>query len=365
MAIRLLLILNEAAPGAHVDVHDALGRLVSRGDILQCDVVPWVHLRAGGRSDAEIVAAVLESARRLAPDAVLWSHTGDLEIGPGAVATLRAVESRPVIGYVDWDLYQRFYKPMPKPTQHAMALSDVVFTCGGGAMVDGLVRGGCGDIRYVPLTTDSVRFAADRPDGPTPEFDVVLIGNNPRSRVPFKTMPGCRWRAEAVGELERRLGSRFAVFGEGWSGRCAQGSIPYRDQGAVYQKARIALGINNLHAPYYFSDRLPIAMSSGVFMVHNREPGFEELLPEPLCRAAFSRERDAMWRAVERALEMDDDARRRVELAGREFALATLTTYDAFAYMVAVLEDRRRRGAAAAQAAPIANPWLRAARLNV
>lgn len=310
------------------------------------------------------MTTVLRGARRLEPDAILWSHTSDLTISGSDMGALRSVASRPAIGYVDWDLYQRFYKPIPRATRTAMALSDVVFVCAGGPLVDDLVGAGCRDVRYVPLTTDSVRFAADRQVGSAPDFDVVLVANYARSRVPWKTMPGCRWRAEAVRELDRRLGSRFAVFGAGWSGRSAQGGVPYANQGLVYQQARVALGMNNLHAPFYFSDRLPIAMSSGVFVVHNWEAGFDKFLPEGVRSATFSHERGGLWQAVRRALEMEDDRRRELELESRRVALASLTTYDAFAYMVAVLGERRRHGEAAADSA-IANPWLGTARLNV
>ena len=305
---------------------------------------PWVALRRESRSDAEICEAVVGLASEVRPDAVVWSHTGVFAIPAHVFAELRGLACGPTLAYMEGDMYHWFYKPLPRPALMAMSACDVVFVCGGGSLVRMLERHGCRDIRYLPLTTDSVRFGNDRP-ATSPHFDVVLVGNLPMSRVPFRTMPGCRWRVAAVRLLERRLGSRFAVFGTGWSGPSAQGPTPYPEQGAAYQSARIAVGINNLHAPFYFSDRLPIALSSGVFMVHNRERGLGRVLPSEIRDAMFGHGDDELWAAVKHALDADNDDLRNAELRARAFVLENLTTYQTLRYVKDVLtEIAHRRG---------------------
>ena len=106
-------------------------------------------------------------------------------------------------------------------------------------------------------------------------------------------MPGVRWRS-LVKLFEQKLGRRFAVFGHGWRGPSAQGPLPFEKQSDAYGRGRIALGVNNLHAAYYFSNRLPIAMSSCVPVVDNFEQGFEYLFSrESGC--LFFHETEQAW----------------------------------------------------------------------
>lgn len=361
--MKLVVALNDVERGAHVDYHEGLARLRGEGRIDAFEVVPHVALRNEGHSDAAVVGMIETAATDLEADLILWCHTGELVVPDAVMDRLRMLPSPPVMAYVEGDMYQRFYKPLHKAARSVMCASDVVFVCGGGALVDQLARAGCHDVRYVPLTTDDVRFGADRPPGSEPDFDVVLVGNNPRSRVPFKTMPGCRWRARVVKMLEKRLGARFGVFGYGWDGPSAQGPVPFDEQGRAYHRGRVSLGINNLHAPYYFSDRLPISLSSGVLMVHDREAGLDEVFPQRVASLMFPPDEESVWSSLRRALELDDAALREAELEARGVALGRLTTYHALGYVLDVAaEITARRRDAGVQ--PVANPWLSARRLS-
>lgn len=361
--MRALVVLNDHQRGAHVDYHDALARLRHDGTLESYDVIPHVALKNEGHTDDQIVRMVETSAADLPADAIVWCHTGDLRIPDDAMARLRTLPSNPALVYIEGDMYERFYKPLPSAARRAMVACDVVFICGGGGVVSRLKQAGCRDIRYMPLTTDDVRFGADRPPGQSPEFDVVLVGNNHRSRIAFKTMPGCRRRARVVEMLERRLGSRFAVFGHGWDGPAAQGPVPFAEQGKAYQTARVAVGINNLHAPYYFSDRLPISLSSGVVMVHNRETGLDDILPRQVSDLMFDPDGEDLWVSVRRALDMDDADLREAERGARELALRSLTTFAALGYVFEVVAEIRERRSGSA-VTPVSNPWIPQVRLE-
>ena len=188
------------------------------------------------------------------------------------------------------------------------------------------------------------------------EFDVAMIGNCPTSRIPLKTMPGLRWRIELARMFEARLGRRFAIFGLGWRGLCAQGPVELARQGAAYSRARLGVGNNNLHAAYYFSNRLPIAMSCGAVMLHNFEPGMSEVLGAGSPVRLFRTTSEA-WRIAEALLKADDADYQQEREAAREIAFARLTMTRAQAYMLDVLGSLRASRAGCLGPSTVLNPW--------
>ena len=351
-------MLNEGVSGSHDDVHRALDELVAAGRLAAYRVYAFPARLAQGVRPREIAAEIVAEATELLPTAVLWSHTGHLSINRECLDHLRNLPSRPAMGFWDGDMYQTPYKPFPRQALSLARVCDVVFLPGLNAFVRGLRRSGVSDIRYVPLTTDAGRFggALEMRDREC-DLDVVMIGNRPTSRIPFKTMPGLRWRIELVKMFEAKLGPRFAVFGHGWRGACAQGPIEFTQQGAAYSTARFGVGNNNLRAAYYFSDRLPIAMSCGAVMLHNFEPGLSEALGAGNPVRLFRTTAEA-WRIVEALLQADDAVYQGERQAAREIALARLTMTHAQGYMLDVLGSVRQSRAGSPEAAIVVNPWL-------
>jgi hypothetical protein len=223
-------------------------------------------------------------------------------------------------------------------------------------MTDELFIAGCTDIRFVPGTTDEWRFGIRGKI--SPEFDVVLIGNNASSRLPWRTMPGARWRKKLVTLFEEKLGNRFAVFGQGWYGRSAQGSLPFEKQSSAYARGRIALGVNNLHATFYFSNRLPIAMSSGTPVIYNYEVGFERLFPsESGC--LFYRNTEHAWEIARDFLSRSHDELTQMGRHAHDHAIRHFTITRVFHYMCDVLGSFHRRGDhGSVPCVQITNPWL-------
>ena len=340
---RLLLMLNEDVEGSHDDVRCALDELIAAGRLAAYRVYPFPARLAQGLRPREIAAEIIVEAADLSPTVVLWSHTLHLSVDSGCLERLRSLPSRPAMGYWDGDMYQTLCKPFPRQALELAQACDVVFLPGLNAFVHSLRRCGVKDIRYVPLTTDLGRFggAFGMRDGRACEFDLAMIGNCRTSRLAFKTMPGLRWRIELAQMFEAKLGRRFAVFGHGWHGPCAQGPVEFAQQGAAYSTARFGVGNNNLRAAYYFSDRLPIAMSCGAVMLHNFEPGLREVLG-----------------AGSPVLTADDVDYQDERQAAREVASARLTMTHAQSYMLDVLGSVRRWRAGSPAAATVVNPWL-------
>lgn len=104
----------------------------------------------------------------------------------------------------------------------------------------------------------------------------------------------------------------------------------------VYKRSRVVLGTNNLHARYYFSDRLPIAMAAGRPLVHGCEEGMDLVFPSDVSPWWF-RTPDQAWSLVSKILSGRIETEERVDCA-RRFAESRLTFVTALRYMVDVLD---------------------------
>jgi hypothetical protein len=81
--------------------------------------------------------------------------------------------------------------------------------------------------------------------------------------------------------LHERFGGRFACFGAGWEGfPFAREPVPYHQQGEANRRAWVTVGWDHFTpTPFYSSDRLPIALASGVVHVTSYQPGYDVMFP--------------------------------------------------------------------------------------
>ncbi len=355
--MKLLLILNENPAGSHDDVHRALARLIQDGEMDSFYVYPFLARLSDGLTSTDVVSEIVRTAEDFEPDAILWSHTGTLKVNESALQSIRDLRSKPSMGYWDDDLYQSFYKPLPSEIKSLASKIDVAFCRGFGQMTDRLRRVGCRDIRCVPAGTEEERFGKLRGHDTPILYDAVMIGNCVSSFIPWKTMPGGRWRVEIVKYLERKLGKGFAVYGEGWKGPSAKGTVPFKEQGAIYHSGRVAIGVNNLHAKYFFSNRLPIAMSCGVPVVHNYELGMDEIFPIGITKHFF-RDTKGAWDNIRNLLDKDQSELDSIGLMMQEFALQFLTIRKIMKYMISVLRDYKSARDSRKVIPVRPNPWI-------
>jgi hypothetical protein len=355
--MRLLLVLNESPAGSHVDFHKALDQLVQEGDLESYLLYPFLAHLDSGLNARELESHLLKVAEEFKPTGILWAHTSGFNVSRDTVDRLRRLQSAPSLGYHEGDLYESPYKRLPDEMISLISGCDVFFCQGFGAMTDLLRKNGCRDIRYVPPPTDEWRFGRLRSAADEIVFDVVMIGNYVSSRLPWRTMPGSRLRRELSLLLYKQLGSRFAVFGHGWSGPFAAGPIPFDQQEKAYHRSRIAVGINNLHARYYFSNRLPIAMSSGIPIVHNYEPGLEEIFSAE-CGAFFFEEISEAWGVIQRLLGKEQTELDEIGVKARQFAVNRFNVTEIIRYMVKVLQSHVANRSGNRGAETPRNPWV-------
>ncbi len=356
--MRLLLILNENPAGSHDDVHRAVELLKEKGILERYFIYPFLAKLADGLSKKDVLKDIINTAKELNPTAILWSHTGGLKLQDKDIVTLRTLPSRPSMGYWDGDVYETPYKPLPREIIHLARGCDVAFFPGNGEMVELLKENGVKDIRYVPLSTDEEKFGSLRKNNDTIIFDVVMVGNFVKSKIPWRKWPGTKWRKEIAELFYKKLGKRFAVFGNGWGGPYAKGAVPFREQNVVNHLGRLALGVNNLHAQYFFSDRLPIAMSGGIPIIHNYEYGFEDIFKRCVNNVFFFNSTDEAWEITEKLLAMGQDELNVMGLKGREFALRYLTMCKSVEYMVNELKAYKLAQEAKTRVTAGENPWI-------
>lgn len=358
----MLLILNENPPGAHSDIHYSLNLLKDQGVLEDFYIYPFLSRLADGLKDKDVTQEIVNLAKDFQPSSVLWSHTGSLFVGEDDIRKIRGLSSTLSIGYWDGDIYQKPL-PLPKEIISLCKKCDVVFMQGAGDFSNLLNKNGCKDIRYVPATTDTNRFCKLRSPDQEIIYDVVMIGNNVTSRIPWRTAPGSRWRKELAEFFFKKLGDRFAIFGYGWRTKYGKGPLPFSEQDNLYHSSRVALGVNNaLGARYYFSNRLPIALSSGVPVVHNYESGYEEIF-KPAEDFFFFKTTSEAWNMTKQLLERDQKELDEIGLRAYKFALERLTVTDIMRYMISVLRDHRLSKEDGKEIEIRANPWINARQL--
>ena len=130
--MKLFLILNENPPGSHDDVHRALKRLVDEKELQSFHVYPFLARLSDGKNNNEVVMEIIKISEQFQPTAILWSHIGKLKLKNDALKILGRLDSLPVMGYWDGDIYEKPYKPLPKEIIRLARSCDVVFCQGFG-----------------------------------------------------------------------------------------------------------------------------------------------------------------------------------------------------------------------------------------
>jgi hypothetical protein len=235
---------------------------------------------AKGRNQELAHRELLDVVRAFQPDILFWQHPNEYPIPASLIQQIRACGSSPVIAYHEGDPFDRYYKLMAPEVITLYRNSDVFFTIG-----LGYARRAFNTIRrhphfyYSPHCFDVERVGADPPrlSSLGSKYDAVMIGSiGSRIRGMYK-QPISKQRIRLARKFAQYFGSRFAVFGNGWpSGTNSAGPIPFAHQAATIQTSRMSV-IWELYPDYtfYFSDRLPIALASGVPFVTNGRTGYE------------------------------------------------------------------------------------------
>jgi hypothetical protein len=225
------------------------------------------------------------------------------------------------VSYWEGDPWGRRNRPTPSMVPWLTSARQV-FTTALGEQYDVLRAAGARHVRLVPNTYCHVQFAdaekAWSPPPPESSRRVVMIGNR-SGRVPgVSTVPGARARWRMVKQASTRFGDEFRVYGRGWSGPSAAGSIPYAEQAARMRSGGVT--VNWDHYPRhvaYSSDRLPISLVAGRPHVTTSHPEMVWLPGDEAGLFLADTPKDVL-EAVEHIRELPEDVR--TDLGGAAYA---------------------------------------------
>lgn len=341
--MRLLYLPNEPTPGWQVGARTALEAL--RRDGTLTDLRIYSFLQRPPERALDEIQALVEDAR---PDAVLFTKIGDFPVDDTWLTALHRAPSKPLIVYYDGDVYGRLFKRPSAETRAMCRHADLVLLCAMGQNARLFEAAGARRIGYLPHNASEAQFGA--PWTPTREraHDVIVIGNRIRGRlavqerIPWARMPGVYEREQLVRQLGAAFGARFAVYGTGWDGFAgARGPVAFDRQHDVLHDSWLSVGYDHFpDEPRYFSDRLPIALMSGVAHAVHYHPGYE---------AMFEHGRDLLWaRSIDALVEAARDALAQgppyldaLGARGRELAQRTLTSQVVFREAIATIAQLR------------------------
>ncbi len=347
--MRVLALSNEAQPGADPDVPWALGRLLHDGLIDAYRVYSTrTHVATKGCTLAasELACEISE----FEADTVIFFNTGSCLFNEAGLDEMRRARPDAVWVYYEGDAFQRWVLPYPRRALPTVRRCDIAFAFCGGHLARVLRRAGCPRVDYAPSWVNTERFPRVWKSSGSFTYDVAFVGNNTRSRV--RPFPGARDRRRLMASLQRRYGTRFALAGSGWTGVGVLGPCRLDDVSQLYAASKVCVSIDHVVAPYQFSNRLPIALSSGIPVVHRVFPGSQEVLPGFPTAQYFVSVKEAI-RNIDRLLEMDAQELDALSHAQQTIA-ETLSCDRVLRYMLqsakAVREPDERT--------PV-NPWLR------
>jgi hypothetical protein len=347
--------------------HDGFLRLMQEGVVTEYHAIPYLST-AKDMGWPGLWTEARRQARAIEADAVFlqFFHEDSVTDPAAGIEGLRSLPSRPVVFSSMGDPFGRWARRIPSTYKTAARLSEVNFSTSMGYLASQLSASGAKNIVLMPNGVCQVRFSAalNRTDY-DPIHDVVFVGNSIGARNPFSDFFwNERRRRDFVKQFSKHFGDRFAVYGRNWSGPSARGPIPYSEQHQVFRRSRVvAGGFPYAWCDYYTSDRVLIALASGIPFVDFAVPMVDQLFEDgrDWWLACTTEEMIAQCR---RLLEKPDKDRPEIAAKTREMILQAHTQYHRCRQMIEIVREVRTARQTGRPAAMPALPFLRGDPLN-
>ncbi|MBG0784873.1 MAG: hypothetical protein H0S79_07200 [Anaerolineaceae bacterium] len=339
--MKLLYLPNEGIEGDQYGPRLSLASLKDEGLIEELNMFSYcVECKKLGNWD-KTLSKLLTVIERTLPSTILVQHIGRYDFSLKFISGIKRIYSGlefPLLAYDEGDVYGYLSKPVVKQAKLFCKNVDVIFLVAAGDFAQRFRRMGCKNVHYLPSSGFTGLFTNTEYAITEKEYDIVMIGNNSKSRIPFLSMPGVKERERLAVGLQREFHERFALFGNGWDKNPSNhGPLPFPEQGMVMNKSWIRIDHDHFtNMEGYFSNRLPITLLSGVPYVCRRVPGLENLLVDDYhCRMY-----DTVSEGINICKELlAGDKRKLIEMGlnGSELALDLLTDHERIRKMVIVL----------------------------
>lgn len=276
--MKVLLFLN-GPEGSQTGTEDGFNFLKSTGEI---SALKWFYLEDYSKEVG--VKLALTKAREIAekfqPSLVVIFHIANLDITDVFISSIKNLASKPILVYDEGDMYGSWAKPILKPMVTIIKQADVVSIRGLGKFYKQIALLN-NRIIYTPHHADIARFDKEPYLLTERKNKLVLIGNKVKPRLFswIRRMPGAKERERFVKIIGAAFLNEFVLHGNGWEGYLGnRGPVDFYDQLDYYRESWITVAYEHYpEIPYYFSNRLPIALLAGSLYVCHYHKGYENI----------------------------------------------------------------------------------------
>lgn len=322
--MKVLLFLN-GKEGCQTGIEDGFNSLLKDGKLFALKYFYFEDF-AKKNSEADCLDNMLNLSKSFLPDLIIFFHISKFPINKNLIYELRNLSSKPHLVYDEGDMYGSWAKPITRQMKLIMRAVDVVSVRGLGKYYR-KVKKYNKNVIYTPHHNDIYRFDSNVLNN-SRKKEIILIGNKvkPKFLSFIRRLPGAKEREKFVKKISKVFPQKFKLYGNGWSGIIGnQGPIAFYKQNEIYNNSWLTVAYEHYpEIPYYFSNRLPIALMNGSLYVCHYHEGYEKMFPNCDFIFFFKTNEEAIDIIIYLFSLSDEELRIRSEKA-REFALRQYT----------------------------------------
>lgn len=274
--MRTLLFLN-GPNGWQTGIEDGFSSLKAQNKISE---LKWFYFDdyAKKHSSTESLNMMLKLAYDYAPELIVFFHISKFPVTEEFIRKMRNLSSKPYLIYDEGDMYGGWAKPITNSMKILFRSVDFVSIRGLGQWYN-IVKRYNKNVIYTPHSDSLHRISQNISLRKNRNNKIVFIGNKVKSRIQISRLNGARKRERFVEYISKNLPNEIKIFGNGWDKLTGNmGPLEFKKQTEVCSDSWIHISYEHYpKIPYYFSDRLPIALASGQIYICHYHKGYEDI----------------------------------------------------------------------------------------
>lgn len=275
--MKTLLFLN-GSEGSQMGIEDGFQHLKDIGEIVE---IKWFYYEDSFRKVGaeKTISVINEMAVDFQPQLIVFFHTGKFPLTPELIDNIKNISSKPILAYDEGDMYGGWSKPLSNSMKLIMKEADVISIRGLGKWYNHVKKYNH-NIIYTPHSNSIYRFSKDFQVQESRDNMILFVGSRVKSRLGnIRRLHGAAGRENFVIRMSKEFPDKLIVHGKGWDDlKTNKGFLNFNDQIKVCGNAWVHISYEHYpEIPYYFSDRLPIALAAGQIYVCHYHEGYEEI----------------------------------------------------------------------------------------
>lgn len=275
--MKTLLFLN-GPEGWQSGIEDGFVHLRDIGEISE---LSWFYFEAFAKNNntKDSILKMLELVNEFQPKLIIFFHVGKFPISIDFITNIKQCGSKPKLVYDEGDMYGGWAKPITKSMKILFSNSDIVSIRGLGKWYKTIKKYN-NNVVYTPHSNSLYRISKDKELKTEKKYRFIFIGNKVTSYFgKIRRLNGSKEREKIVRVIADNFPNQIKIFGKGWNGiKGYQGLLDFNKQVDVCLNSWVQISYEHYpKIPLYFSDRLPIALSSGQIYVCHYHDGYENM----------------------------------------------------------------------------------------